>query len=201
MNLDTGEMRPVPCRRLRCPWCIVAAAWRRSLAIAYARPERLITLTLVGDSWSEVRPRLYRLRHELVQELGEVEWVWTVERNPRGTGHHVHAWQRGDFLPQARLSEMARRRGMGERVDIRRWKGGGESYALKEAYAVKDALAAEGFLAMNGGRLTHQSRRFFGGPVREVEKSAVAAKLGENRSTWVVASLAEIHRTHGKAPR
>lgn len=191
---DTGEVRPVPCRRLGCPVCLSRAAWRRSLAIQWAQPERFITLTQVGEDWQTIRGRVKAWKWAAAQEFGGVELVYVVERNPRGTGHHVHAWQRGPYMPQARLSELAQTYGMGARVDIRRWESGGEAYALKEAYAVKDAIRAESYLAMNGGRLTHQSRGFFGGPVREVERAAVAAKLGEDSHRWHIVSVAELHK-------
>jgi hypothetical protein len=199
--LETGEVKPVPCRRLTCPPCLRKAAWRRSLAIKYSRPERFLTLTLAGDEWQTIRGRMKRLRHDLEQQLGHVEWVWNVERNPKGTGHHVQAWQRGDFLLQADLSRMAQRRGFGKRAHITRWESGGESYALKEAYAVKEAGTAEHFLAMNGKRLTHQTRGYFGQPVREAEKAAVLAHLGESANTWRVTSVAQLHAMFGKAPR
>jgi hypothetical protein len=202
LNLETKEVRPVPCKRLKCPPCLRRAAWRRSLAISYVRPERFVTLTLVGDDWQTVRARVKRFRHDVVSSLGDLEWCWTVERNPRGTGHHVHAYQRGSFLAQRELSKMAGRRGMGRRVDIRRWEGsGGTSYALKEAYALKGSGDAERYLSMNGGRLTHQSRGFFPGPVKEVERQAVAAHLGPDSDRWVVVSLRELHEAHGVAPR
>jgi hypothetical protein len=140
--VETAEVKRVPCRRLTCAVCLRKAAWRRSLAIKHSRPERYITLTLAGDDWQTVRGRVKRFRYDIVRELGQVEWVWNVERNPKGTGHHVQAWQRGDFLSQAELSRMATRQGFGKRVWIERWKSGGESYALKEAYAVKDAAGA-----------------------------------------------------------
>lgn len=201
--LETAEVRPVPCRRLACAPCLRRAAWRRSLAIKYSRPERFITLTLAGDSWQTIRNRVKVIRQDLIQELGAVEWVWNVERNPRLTGHHVQAWQHGDFLDQAELSRIARRRGMGERVWIERWSSGGEAYALKEAYAVKDATGAESFLAMNGGRLTHQSRGYFGTAVREAERDAVLRQMSETgeRQTWQVVSVADLHRMTGRAPR
>jgi hypothetical protein len=190
----------VPCKRLTCPVCLRVAAWRRSLAIKHSRPERFLTLTLVGDDWQTVRKRVKAYRWAVAQEVGEVEWVWNVERNPKGTGHHVQAWQRGQFLEQRELSRLAQRFGMGKRVDIRRWESGGERYALKEAYAVKQTDQAERFLSMNGGRLTHQTRGYFGKPVREAEKEAVRRERGEDSQTWVVATLRELHEAFGKAP-
>jgi hypothetical protein len=155
----------------------------------------------VGDDWQTVRNRVKAFRYEVGQQVGAVEMVWNVERNPNGTGHHVQAWQRGDFLAQRELSRLAQRFGMGKRVHITRWETGGERYALKEAYAVKEAVQAERFLGMNGGRLTHQTRGYFGMPVREAEREAVRQELGEDASTWVVATLRELHEAHGKAPR
>jgi hypothetical protein len=193
-NRETGELRPVPCRRLRCPVCLGTAAWRRGLAIRFVRPERFITFTLVGDDWQTIRGRMKQLRYFLVLEVGSVVWVWTVERNPRGTGFHVHAWQCGDFLPQREVARLARQVGMGERVDIRAWRAGGESYGLKEAYGLKSARAAGSFLAMNGGRLTHQSRGFFVGGVRAVEDQAVRAQLGPAAGTWEVVKVSELVR-------
>jgi hypothetical protein len=171
------------------------------LAIKYSRPERFLTLTLVGDDWQTVRTRLKAYVYEVRQQVGAVDMVWNVERNPAGTGHHVQAWQRGDFLAQAELSRLAQRFGMGKRVHITRWESGGEKYALKEAYAVKQTEQAETFLGMNGGRLTHQTRGYFGVPVREAEKEAVRQELGESAQTWLVASLAQLHAAFGKAPR
>lgn len=160
-----------------------------------------MTLTLVGDDWQTVRNRVKAFAYEVRQQVGALDMVWNVERNPRGTGHHVQAWQRGDFLDQRDLSRLAQGFGMGKRVHITRWKGGGERYALKEAYAVKQTEQAETFLAMNGGRLTHQTRGYFGGPVRLAEKQAVRAELGEPTETWVVASVAELDAALGKARR
>jgi hypothetical protein len=199
--VETGEVRAVPCKRLICPPCLRTAAWRRSLAIKHSRPERFITLTLVGDDWQTVRNRVKAFRYTVTKLVGSAELVWNVERNPRGTGHHVQAWQRGDFLEQRDLSRLAERYGMGKRVDIRRWEPGGERYALKEAYAVKQTGEAERFLGMNGGRLTHQTRGYFGMPVKDAERQAVRRERGEDSNTWVVATLAELHAAFGKAPR
>jgi hypothetical protein len=201
VSSPSGQVRPVPCSRLRCPPCLHTSAWKRSLAIAYARPERFLTLTQVGNDWQTIRQRIKSFRHQVTKEVGALEWVWNVEPNPRGTGHHVQAWQHGDFLDQAELSRLARYFGMGERVWIERWRSGGEAYALKEAYAVKEVRQAERFLDINGARLTHQSRGFFGGPVREVEQAAVRSKLGPDAEVWTVVTVAELHRAYGRARR
>lgn len=161
--------------------------WRRALAIAHARPERLITLTDVGVTWSQVRSRMKRVRHE-VAKRHRIEWCWSIEANPRGTGLHVHAWQRGGFIPQKLLSEVSRREGMGVVADIRfvanpdrrraQYSVKSAGYTLKEA--AKGSLSAQEWIALNGGRLTHQSRGFFGeGGVRVAERAALLDHFGE----------------------
>lgn len=206
---ETGEVRLVPCRRLRCRPCLLWAGWRRGLAIADAAPERFMTLTLVGEDWQIVRARMKRLRYDLVEEVGACDWVWSVEQNPAGTGHHVHAWQRGVFVPQARLSELADSKGMGFRVDVRRWRAeskGAESYGLKGiGYGLKGSEgleAAATFLEVNGGRLTHQSAGFFEGGVRAAEARGVArARAAGEQREWQLVNVADLAAATSPAPR
>jgi hypothetical protein len=135
------------------------AAWRRGFALAVVRPERFVTLTQVGEEWQTIRPRMKCFCYDVVQEVGACEWVWVVEQNSAGTGHHVHAWQRGDFIPQAKLAELASSNGMGVVFDICRWKEGGEAYGFKGVgYGLKGTAAADAgaaFLVANGVWLTY----------------------------------------------
>jgi hypothetical protein len=188
VNLDTGQIVPARCVRLRCSYCLRVNARRRAMAIAAARPERAILLTQVGNDWQTCRDRIKQCRYWLAQEVGPFEWVTHVEPNPAGTGHHVHAWQhsgnprvgmghgvngagsderRTAFIPQALLSSVARRCGMGgfARINkLRSAKGAGTyglkgiSYGLKGVEADDEGLT---YLVDNGWRLTHQSRGFF----------------------------------------
>lgn len=178
-NDATGVLVPLRCRAHACEFCIVVNARVTGLAIAGARPTRAILLTLVGDEWQTIRNRMKRLAWRVRREGYRLQWCWHVEPNPKGTGHHVHAWQRGDFLPQGRLSEIASGEGMGEFVrisQIRQTKGP-VNYGMKLAgidYGMKHAEAV-GYLAANGGRLVHSSRGFWIGengeklPLREAQ--------------------------------
>lgn len=204
-EVDTGETFPARCGANSCVWCLPINARERGWAIAYARPERAILLTQVGDEWQTVRARMKRLRHELVRELGEVEWVWHVEPNPAGTGHHVHAWQHGDFLDQAALSRMAARRGMGEVVRINRVRAvtgshASMAYGMKLAgldYGMKSTRElgeqADGYLRANGQRLHHHSRSYWrhpnGEPIAGVKPAVSAARAARRRGDaghWVL---------------
>lgn len=199
VSQSTGAIVPARCGRLACWYCVRVNAKKRALAIAYARPEREITLTLVGDSWPQIRDRMNNARSLLRREVGTVEFVYHVEENPAGTGHHVHAWQHGNYIPQKLLSATARRVGMGEVAHISKLRsvGGASRYGLKGlTYGLKGVIAeqeGEKYLGLNGKRLSHQSRSFFrsseGGklPVREAERlAAAAANSGGDQGPWVL---------------
>jgi hypothetical protein len=204
-EVDTGEVFPARCGANSCVWCLPINARERGWAIAYAAPERAMLLTLVGDDWQTIRARMKRLRYDLVEELGRVEWVWHVEPNPAGTGHHVHAWQHGDFLDQSKLSRMAARRGMGEVVRISRVRaavgsGASMAYGMKLAgldYGMKEAIAlgdqARRYLDANGQRLHHQSRGYWrhpnGEPIKGAKPAVAAARAARRRGDaghWVL---------------
>lgn len=194
ISQSTGAIYPTRCTRNSCFYCVQKNASRRALAISLAKPERAILLTQVGDDWATVRPRMNRFRYELVSQLGkEFEMVYSVEPNPQGTGHHVHAWQRGSYVSQKLLSSVAAMCGMGSfaRISKIRSDVGASKYGLKGlGYGLKGAMqsdAARLYLRENGKRLTHQTRGFFldaagvASPVRVAEREAgrlIAKDLG-----------------------
>lgn len=178
-------------------YCGPRQAWLVGGAIALASPRRFLTLTLVGEDWQRVRERMFHLRSDLKRATGGFDWVWSVEWNPTGTGHHVHAYQRGEFVAQRLLSSRARARGMGRVVDIRQWKGASPGYGVKLAgYGVKlagesssDALCR--FLDVNGARLVHTSRSFWrdenGGPcgAREARRAFLRTVRDDVGDEWI----------------
>lgn len=175
VNQATGEFMPLGCGRMTCPQCVGWLAVRTAGAVGLAEPQRFGRLSLVGNDWQTVRARMSRLRYDLRKALRQdFEWAWNVEQNPKGTGHHVHFFQHGAFVPQRLLAELADYRGMGRNVDIRQWKPQGSlstAYGLKGLlYPMKGALderegqddeVLNGFLAINGRRLIHASRGYF----------------------------------------
>jgi hypothetical protein len=182
-NDVTGVLVPLRCRAHGCPFCIVLNARVTGLAIAGARPTRAILLTQVGRDFPTIRLRVKKLTYRVRQDGFEMHWCWHVEPNPSGDGqHHVHGWQRGDFVPQARLSEIAASEGMGSFVRISRIRQTAKAvkYGMKLTgidYGMKHAEAAE-YLEANGKRLVHSSRGFWIG--QEGEKLA----LREAQSVW-----------------
>jgi hypothetical protein len=175
---DTGEIRPARCRANFCPWCGPVNASLVAGAISLAGVERMGTLTQVGDDWQTMRARMFRLAYDL-RRSHELAWAWHIEPNPKGTGHHAHFFQRGDFLPQRELSRLADSRGMGKVADIRKWETKGKAgYGLKLAgvsYGLKQAQAEDTmrtYLRANGGRLVHTTRAFW----RDLDGQAVSQR-------------------------
>jgi hypothetical protein len=158
---------------------------RTAGAIGLARPERFVRLSLVGDDWPTRRQRFKRLTYELRQTVsGKWEWCYCVEANPRGTGYHAHAWQRGSFVKQSVLSDLADSVGMGPNVDIRRWENRNDldgAYGLKGVmYGLKtiDGGGHHKYLAANGNRLVHASRGYW------LDESGAACGLDDARGAW-----------------
>ncbi len=195
LNLETGQVTAARCGRNGCTYCLRANARRRAKAIAWAGPERAILLTLVGDNHAQIRERMKVLRYRLAREVGDIQWVYHVEPNPKGTGHHVHAWEKNGYIDQSLLSDKAQSVGMGEVARINKVRSvvGASSYGLKGlSYGLKGIEAAdEGatYLSENGYRLTHQSRGYFVSEdgarigVRAAEKAATGA---EGAGSWVL---------------
>lgn len=108
-----------------------------------------------------------RLRYDLATSGVMVSWCWHVEPNPAGTGHHVHYWARGDYIPQALLSTKADGVGMGEVATVQQWTAPdlvAAGYGLKMAgvgYGLKGTQQEAQFgcyVRCNGGRLVHTSK-------------------------------------------
>lgn len=163
-----------------CPHCGPIKAWKTALAVDRARPTRLIRFSLVGDEYS-VRARRVRQVASEIRTLGyEFEFWGVFERNPKGTGHHFHAWQRGDYIPQRVLQKVCQGHGMGL-PDIRKWNpdrpgGGGAAYGLKGS--ARYGLKADDVLDLNGGRFGTWTRDFFGMPYKEALSEALRAYYG-----------------------
>jgi hypothetical protein len=170
-----------------CVVCGPIEAGVRARVIASMQPERFIVATLPQSEWGLSfegwRRKIKRFRFTLSEMFGEVEWAWTLERGHQNGSPHVNLLQRGpEKLPQAVLQER-----WGGIVNVKRIRGsqGAARYALKEAgrvsgYALKEAGGnLDDHLALNGGRLAHHSRGYFGG-----ERVADVRKRLRGESEW-----------------
>lgn len=173
----TGEFWPADCDTGTCPTCGVnRARVRARLITARCRQvehPRFITLTNAPEEWQQRRGQVRDLARRLRARGYATEWIWVTERGSKTGMVHVHAVQHGDYIPQAELQDLWGDR----RVDIRTAQPRHGEYISKTAARVASYISKGGpadldaALSLNGGRLHHWSRRFFGMPIREYRKS------------------------------
>jgi hypothetical protein len=105
---------------------------------------------------------------------------------------HVHAIQHGSFIKQRELQKM-----WGDRiVDIRAVHDAAKyiskSAAMVSGYVGKGASDAQGLsihLGLNGGRLHHWSRRFFGD--LSIRQAVAMGRQSDPDAKWVVVTLGD----------
>lgn len=210
VELHTGQVFPSRCRSSQCAYCLPRNARRRTLAITYAQPRRMIRLSLVAEAGTAsvcatALTRVGLIRRNL-KRMGKEpgQWCFTIEKNPKETGFHAHCLQHGPSIPQALLQESCEKAGAGfphinsikrEGIWTARYglKGfGADGYGLKSFRANGEPSEA---LRINNGRLEHHSRSFFtmdgtSVRVRDMEREAIAALNGVNRVAYIGCSPA-----------
>ena len=192
----SGDIVPASCKTYACPVCgpKKARSWIGT-SVLFGRPERFLRLSRLPENVQHRQAWMKELRHRMSRKY-QVEWLWVVEKNPRGTGFHAHVLQHGDFIPQAELQDMA-----GGRIPyIEKVRGGSSSnYAMKGFGA--GGYALKGFdgglkkyvqhLDLNNGRPVHYSRGFFRTQSGEKMTATNARKVflqtlaGEEERLWV----------------
>ena len=134
---------------------------------------RFLTLTNAPEDWQQRRGQVRDLARRLRARGYETQWIWVTERGHKSGMVHVHAVQHGDYVPQAQLQDLWGDR----RVDIRAAQPRHGEYISKSAARVAGYIGKSGTedldaaLDLNGGRLHHWSRGFFGMPIREYRRS------------------------------
>ena len=185
LNLDTGERVSGRCQVYACPFCGPRKTLRLQQAAVFVRPERMVGLSLVPESFQQARKQINDLATRLRERGYMWELFWALERNPEGTGYHLGGVQKGSFVPQAELQTM-----WGNRIPhiqaVDR-AGGAAAYVVKAAlgavsYVTKGARGSlDGYyehLELNGGAAAHWSRGYFGKPVADVVTEMREAKYG-----------------------
>jgi hypothetical protein len=179
---QTGRFWPADCGSGWCPDCGVRRVARRARLVTIRQAEvgrsRLITLTRCPEDWQQRRAQVRDLGRRLRTAGYRCEWIWTTEAGSRSGMVHVHAVQFGDYVKQAVLQEMWG----GRIVDIRAAHTRHAGYISKAGAAVANYISKGGTahldqaLELNGGRLHHWSRGFWGGPIRSYEQDHAASK-------------------------
>lgn len=173
----TGEFWPADCDSGVCQTCGINRARVRARLITQRCKDtdhpRFITLTNAPEDWQQRRCQIRDLARRLRSNGFGTEWIWVTERGGKTGMIHVHAVQWGDYIPQGAFQEFWG----GRRVDIRAANPRHGEYISKGAaraasYIGKgSATDLDAALDLNGGRLHHWSRGFFGMPIREYRRS------------------------------
>lgn len=158
VNIETGEVRPFNCGCWRCPTHIGSLAWALAKRIAWARPERMITITRIPTERSRACLAFSHLVQTIRREGWTFEYLRVLEVGAGG-GYHYHLAQRGSYIPQRWLSKACEGNGLGRVVDIRACKGRGASWYMAK-YITKEAVPI-------GWRKVAQSRGWPRMPRRE----------------------------------
>lgn len=169
---NARRRRPMPrmCLRLSCPVCVGQLAKSHAAAIALARPDQHILLTMLSDVWATARRQVNRGFQYLREQSRPIEAAWTLERNPRKTGAHAHVFSRGAQIDEATLAVAARRAGLGIISEARPATLPAQPLPML-VYPMKALLdppagatelwpEARDFLRLNGGRPVHVTRGF-----------------------------------------
>lgn len=155
--------------------------------LAWAQPQRFLTLTNAPEDWQKLRQKLRHLTVKLRADGYPTQMAWTVERGSKTGMRHVHALQHGAYVPQRLLQD---RWGAITHIEAIKGSRAAAGYAMKEAmrvsgYAVKGAVTDHlRHLELNGGRGCHYTRGYLHGRrLRDVEKMLNPSQEG---LTWVL---------------
>lgn len=124
-------MFPGRCKAYKCAYCGPRKLHNLEQALLLAMPERFVTLTLFPEDWQRGRAQVRDFVRRIRKDGYRWEMAWAVEVNPRGTGHHLHALQLGDYVPQAEVQQR-----WGAIAHIRAMKG---NAGMAAQYVVKEA--------------------------------------------------------------
>lgn len=173
----SGEFWPADCDTGTCQTCGINRARVRARLITARCKEvehpRFITLTQAPEDWQQRRGQVRDLARRLRGDGYRCEWVWTTEAGHKTGMIHCHLIQAGDYIPQRELE----RAWGGRRVDIRAAQTRHGEYISKTASRVANYVSKGGVddldaaLSLNGGRLHHWSRGWWGMPIREYRRS------------------------------
>lgn len=173
----SGEIWPADCDSGRCQRCGIERARVRARLVTErcksVEHPRFITLTQAPEDWQQRRAQVRDLARRLRSIGIRTEWIWVTERGHKTGMVHVHAVQHGDYVPQRQLEELWG----GRRVDIRAAAARHGEYISKSAARVASYVSKSGAedldaaLDLNGGRLHHWSRGFWGMPIRDYRRS------------------------------
>lgn len=191
-------MVPGRCKSYRCEFCGPRQLHNLEMALLLPGPERFVTLTLVPENARQRQLQIADFVRRIRKDGYRWEMASAVEVNPAGTGHHLHALQLGDYVPQADLQD----RWGGRIVHIQAMKG---NAGMAAEYIIKEAagtMRAAGYVLKAGpgrSRPVNITRGYFGGKTLAWARSEVNRLMHGtvSGSGWELVSTRD--RGHGVA--
>lgn len=162
--------------------CGPARSFRLGHLASAAKPERWITLTAVSEDVRGAYEALRRLSRLLRKRGYTWEYLAVPERHKNGS-YHLHLLQKGSFVPQRELSQLAERAGMGRVCWIKAIDQAGGMEATPK-YLVKYMTKDPEQHPANVNRYA-QSQGFWPGGRKSFEQSTWGSSKGE----WAMVHL------------
>jgi hypothetical protein len=200
---DRSEVVVVPlrCKLWSCERCrpYVARKWAERIETAQA--ERFLTLTLdparfrnPWQAFTHASKSIGPLFRKLRAECGPQEYclVWEVHQSG---WPHLHILQKGEFIPQKKLSAIWDQLGCGKVVDIRRVRSGKAAAVYVTKYLCKGLPA--GTADCITGRRIRASRGFFPAPPPQEKLDLEPSELKAFAESSPAAAVEELQRVFG----
>ncbi len=224
-NRQTGEILPVRCEKWSCEYCGRIHAFKWCKRIEFAEPKRFLTLTKVGDTLTAACDNLADFARTLRREGYPFQYLAVPELSEQNKLLHFHVLTHGrdwgskkerGYIPQAFISEAAKRAGMGQVTDIRwiRNVKRVDLYAMKNVFGYATKQLTGGDLWKNNPRRrrVRYSKEFFPMKVADIDEELKEAlegvgwwqfqiKVGDNWISPRVKGDLLIAKAHASAPR
>jgi len=160
LNTETGQVRPLPCRRATCHICNRAYLRQVHRAVAVALPRWMLLITGLTGVWETDNKAISSKWIPALRRDGyEMNLVYAIEPNPRRTGFHAHGWCYGDTIPPVELQHRADVAGLGrtDMIPVRSRKN--FAYPFKGCNWNAESVAE--YRINNGSMRIHTTRGFW----------------------------------------
>lgn len=206
LHPESGLLVPALCGRYACLYCGPRRVNMWRAVVAVAAPERFVTFSRMGATLDQAARALTTVVQSLRRKGYRFEYFAVPERH-KNLAFHWHLLEKGDYIPQAVLSDVQRSatHGLSYVCHIARAKGDVAGYATK--YVTKSLSDTDVGLRPDGTRRrvnrVRYSRHFFPSSAAEVRadlreqwQAERAERTGEDvidlEGSWVLQEVCEL---------
>jgi len=150
-NTDT----PRPCNSFSCEQCAIRRGRRIAGAIALARPDQAVGLSLLGPTRNKISQQMAVFLKWVRKPYPDLQLAWAAESNPNETGMHVHGYshtgKNESIIPDWVFEEASVKAGIGPRVGTDEvWPDSPARYTAYGMKSLTDPAMRLRFLDFNG---------------------------------------------------